>query len=159
MNPDTYMNPNTQDCPIKQYFVYLLQSDSGATYVGATIDLDHRLRQHNKEIKGGARATSAKVVRGEQWRRVCHVRGFPDWTAALQFEWRWKQLSRKYPKRMNPLERRLNALGDLLSMEKPTTKSVYYREWTNEKKGPDVVQEIESPFFSYLFSRQSMILP
>lgn len=134
----------------KPSFVYLLQSDSGATYIGATVDLDHRLRQHNKEIKGGAHATSAKVLRGEQWTRVCHIRGFPDWVAALQFEWRWKQLSRKYPGRMNPLERRLCALRDLLSLEKPTTKAVYYSEWTNEKKGPDVVQEMESNYFSLL---------
>jgi len=34
------------------FYVYLLQSTLGSTYVGATINLDHRLRQHNKEIKG-----------------------------------------------------------------------------------------------------------
>lgn len=138
------------EVPKKPSFVYLLQSDSGATYIGATIDLDHRLRQHNKEIKGGAHATSAKVLRGEHWTRVCHIRGFPDWVAALQFEWRWKQLSRKYPSRMNPLERRLSALRDLLSLEKPTTKSVYYSEWTNEKKGPELVREMESNYFLLL---------
>jgi predicted GIY-YIG superfamily endonuclease len=32
-------------------YVYLLYSDN-STYVGATVDLDRRLRQHNKEIKG-----------------------------------------------------------------------------------------------------------
>ena len=31
-------------------FVYLLVSTSGSTYVGATVDLERRLRQHNKEI-------------------------------------------------------------------------------------------------------------
>ena len=45
----------------KQFFVYLLVSSTGATYVGATVDLNRRLRQHNKEIKGGAHATRAKV--------------------------------------------------------------------------------------------------
>ena len=35
------------------YFVYLLESTNHATYVGATVNLDHRLRQHNGEIKGG----------------------------------------------------------------------------------------------------------
>ena len=34
-----------------EFFVYLLVSDSGATYIGATVNLDRRLRQHNKEIK------------------------------------------------------------------------------------------------------------
>ena len=35
-------------------YVYLLVSTKGNTYVGATVDLNRRLRQHNKEIKGGA---------------------------------------------------------------------------------------------------------
>jgi hypothetical protein len=38
------------------FFVYLLLNKTGkCTYVGATIDLNHRLRQHNGEIKGGAK--------------------------------------------------------------------------------------------------------
>jgi len=114
----------------KHFFVYLLESTDGSTYVGATVDLDHRLRQHNKEIKGGAHATSAKVAAGQTWRRVCHVAGFPDWPAALQFEWRWKQLSRKLPARMNPLERRKQALETLLALQRPTLKAVAYSEWS-----------------------------
>jgi len=112
-------------------YVYFLQSTKGATYIGATVDLDHRLRQHNCEIKGGAHATHMKVAQGESWTRVCHISGFPDWTAALQFEWRWKQLSRKLPKRMPPMERRLRALRTLLSLERPTTKASAYSEWTS----------------------------
>lgn len=71
-------------------YVYLLVSTNGNTYVGATIDLERRLRQHNKEIKGGAHATGIKVAQGETWTRAAHVSGFPDWQATLQFEWRWK---------------------------------------------------------------------
>jgi predicted GIY-YIG superfamily endonuclease len=114
------------------YFVYLLYADAVSgqqTYVGATVDLDHRLRQHNKEIKGGARATSAQVERGETWERVCHVAGFPTWNAALQFEWRWKQITRKLPARMDPLERRIQALRMLLALDRPTSKAVPYSEW------------------------------
>jgi len=110
-------------------FVYLLVSTNNATYVGATVDLDRRLRQHNKEIKGGAHATGAKVGKGEIWERACHVAGFPDWQAALQFEWRWKQLSRKLPAPMFPLERRMKALGQLLALERPTSKAIPYSEW------------------------------
>ena len=113
-------------------FVYLLVSTCGSTYVGATIDLDHRLRQHNKEIKGGAMATSAKVARGETWTRYCHVSGFPTWQAALQFEWRWKQIHRKLPRGggCTPLENRMKALDILLSLERPTTKAMAYSEWS-----------------------------
>jgi structure-specific endonuclease subunit SLX1 len=112
------------------FFVYLLVSTSGNTYVGATVDLNRRLRQHNKEIKGGARATSVKVSQGETWVRAAHVSGFPDWQAALQFEWRWKHLSRKYDIKIKPLERRMNALKDLLALERPTSKAIAYTEWS-----------------------------
>ena len=110
-------------------FVYLLVSSDDATYVGATVDLDRRLRQHNKEIKGGAHATGVKVEKGENWVRACHVSGFPDWPSALQFEWRWKQLSRKMSQQMYPLERRMKALKELLALERPTTKAIAYTEW------------------------------
>ena len=95
----------------KPCFVYLLVSTDHCTYVGATMDLERRLRQHNKEIKGGAIQTSAKVMKGEIWLRACYVSGFPDWTAALQFEWRWKQISRKNMQSFKkPLERQVQLL-------------------------------------------------
>ena len=109
-------------------FVYLLVSTTGSTYVGATVDLDHRLRQHNKELAGGAFITSAKVAKGETWMRHCYVSGFPDWQAALQFEWRWKQISRKQTSR-NPLERRMKALEELLWLERSTTKATPFIVW------------------------------
>jgi len=121
-------------------FVYLLVSTSGATYVCATVNLDRRLRQHNKEIKGGAHATGAKISNGEIWERALHIEGFPDWKAALQFEWRFKQLSRKLPKKMYPLERRIRALKMLLELDRPTTLARPYSEW---EKMPEVVLETE----------------
>jgi predicted GIY-YIG superfamily endonuclease len=110
-------------------YVYLLVSTSGNTYVGATVDLNRRLRQHNKEIKGGATATSIRVLKGETWTRAAHISGFPTWQSALQFEWRWKQLSRKYPLSINSLERRIKALKELLSLERSTSKATPYKEW------------------------------
>ena len=81
------MTTNGDNNGDKKYYVYILESSyKAATYVGATINLDHRLRQHNKELAGGAHATSVKVAQGSSWHRVCHVSGFPDWSAALQFE-------------------------------------------------------------------------
>jgi predicted GIY-YIG superfamily endonuclease len=122
------------------FYVYLLVSTQNATYVGATVDLDRRLRQHNQEIKGGARATGSKVAQGEIWTRAAHVAGFPDWPAALQFEWRWKQLSRKLPAKMFPLERRIKALHELLNLERPTSKAIAYTEWPAP---PQVIIEME----------------
>ena len=60
------------------FFVYLLTATNGNTYVGATVDLQRRLRQHNKELVGGAHATGIKVSQGESWTRAAHVSGFPD---------------------------------------------------------------------------------
>jgi structure-specific endonuclease subunit SLX1 len=128
-------------------YVYLLVSSDHSTYIGATVDLHRRLRQHNKEISGGAHATRTKVLRGQIWTRAAHVAGFPDWTAALQFEWKWKQLSRKLSPRLLPLERRMIALKQLLSLEKPTTKSVPYIEWTTP---PEIIIELEDAKQYYL---------
>ena len=136
---NTIPHPSNDD---KKYYVYILESsDKAATYVGATINLDHRLRQHNKDLVGGAHATSIKVAQGHTWRRVCHVEGFPDWSAALQFEWRLKQLSRKLFKIKNSnknankdanvksIDRRIQALHQLLALERPTSKAKAYSEW------------------------------
>ena len=127
-------------------YVYLLISTNGNTYVGATVDLERRLRQHNKEIKGGAHATSSKVSQGEIWIRAAHVSGFPDWQAALQFEWRWKQLSRKLPMKMIPLQRRMKALKTLLSLPQSTSKAKPYSEW---ELPPQIHLEIEDAKLYY----------
>lgn len=112
-------------------FVYLLECDDGATYVGATINLDKRLRQHNGELKGGATATTKKLKSGLSWQRICYVSNFPTWQAALQFEWRWKQLSRRISNK-TPMERRMIALNNLLELTQSTTKAMPYKEWTQE---------------------------
>jgi len=126
----------------KKYYVYILESsDCKATYVGATVDLNHRLRQHNKELVGGAHATSVKVAQGCTWNRICFIQGFPDWPAALQFEWRLKQLSRmllKTNKDDTPIQRRITALHQLLSLDKPTTKAIPYSNWPSP---PEIVWE------------------
>ena len=110
-------------------YVYLLLCSDNSTYIGATVDLNHRLRQHNNELKGGARATTMKVKQGKTWQRACHIANFPDWRSALQFEWRWKQLSRKLPQHIYPLERRNKALIELLSLEKSTSAAIPFQQW------------------------------
>ena len=113
-------------------FVYMLECTDGSTYIGATVDLNRRLRQHNGEIKGGAKRTTSKVSKNNTWTRVCYVSQFPDWTATLQFEWRWKQLSRKYNSNLNPIERRMRALHELLSLTQSTFKAVPFSEWAEK---------------------------
>lgn len=127
-------------------YVYLLVSTKGNTYIGATVDLERRLRQHNKEIKGGAHATGIKVSQGEIWTRAAYVSGFPDWQATLQFEWRWKQLSRKLPLNLLPIERRIKALKLLLELKQSTSKAKPYSEWSTM---PEVHLEIDEAKIYY----------
>ena len=120
------------------FFVYLLESTRGTTYVGATVNLNRRLRQHNKELKGGAKLTGRAVAKGAKWRRVCYATGFPTWQAALQFEWKWKFLTRKTPQ--GPaLQRRLEALNVLVASERSTSKSIPFCDFNLE-----VVEEPQS---------------
>ena len=123
-------------------YVYLLLSSDNCTYVGTTNDLARRLRQHNKDISGGAVATTSRVLKGEVWIRVAHVRGFPDRQSALQFEWRWKHLSRQVSMSIYPLKRRMIALKNLLSLDRPTTKAKLYYEW--ESPAEVVIEDAEA---------------
>jgi structure-specific endonuclease subunit SLX1 len=127
-------------------FVYLLYCDN-STYVGATVDLDRRLRQHNKEISGGAKATGKKVARGQTWRRLCYVSGFPDWQSTLQFEWRWKQITRTLD-RDEPILRRMKALKKLIGLEQSTSKAKPFKEWDTQPQihfeCPDAEQKYNS---------------
>lgn len=103
-----------------KFYCYCLQTlDGRKTYIGATVDPDRRLRQHNGQIKGGARAT-----RANDWERVALIGGFPSWSDALKFEWRWKQIKRRRTQhRWQP------ALEELLALDKPTESATPYSEY------------------------------
>lgn len=106
------------------WYCYCLVSSGGATYIGATVDVDRRLRQHRGEIVGGARATRAKVAAGETWRRHCYVGPFTKHDA-LSFEWHWKHVSKK--QRGGALELRIAALNILLADRTARTWNVQER--------------------------------
>ena len=101
------------------------------------MDVDHRLRQHNGEIKGGAKYTTGKGA--HQWKRILYVSGFPSWNDALRFEWRWKQLGRRRTHSATtppfsgkgPIEKRIHHLHTLLSFPKATTAATPYAEWSS----------------------------
>jgi len=103
--------------------VYLLQEvGSQRTYIGATLDVDRRLNQHNGLQAGGAKATKGKV-----WKRICHIKGFPDERSALQFEWSWKHTSKK--QNGPPFKRRIQALFVLLGCDQPTSKASNFQDY------------------------------
>lgn len=79
--------------------VYLI-STGNRTYVGATTDPNRRLRQHNREIRGGARATKHGAG---TWKFVAYVTGFANRSQAM----RWEALVKK---RARGLHQRMSAL-------------------------------------------------
>uniref|UniRef100_A0A0N5A4W2 Structure-specific endonuclease subunit SLX1 homolog n=1 Tax=Parastrongyloides trichosuri TaxID=131310 RepID=A0A0N5A4W2_PARTI len=74
------------------YGVYCLVSQSplkqyeGKCYIGYTVDPNRRIKQHNREIVGGAK----KTKNGGPYEMVCIVEGFPNSLSALRFEWAWQ---------------------------------------------------------------------
>jgi structure-specific endonuclease subunit SLX1 len=129
-------------------YVYMLYTEEGQTYVGATKDVEKRLRQHNKELSGGARATGIRVAQGLTWKRACYISGIPEWRSALQIEWRWKQLGRtQFQGIKNPIQKRLCALKRLLSLEKPTEIAIPYEAYPS---GPPYIvwesEELQAQF-------------
>lgn len=98
----------------KNYFCYWIQSGARA-YIGATVDLKRRLRQHNSEIVGG----SFKTCGRGPWRYMCTIEGFRTWHEALCFEWRFQYDT----KRCRSIETRKQALEFLMNRERWTKNS------------------------------------
>lgn len=74
------------------YYCYLIQSEANKnfSYIGITNDLGRRLRQHNGQLKGGAKCTR----RYKDWTYVTNVE-FPTYSDAASFEWYWKHYQTK----------------------------------------------------------------
>jgi predicted GIY-YIG superfamily endonuclease len=57
-----------------------------STYVGFTVSPARRIRQHNRELEGGAAATDVN----KPWEMLCVLHGFSSASSALSFEWAWQ---------------------------------------------------------------------
>lgn len=87
---------NPQNKKEKHHFCYVLYSGN-YTYNGYTVDVRHRLRQHNGEITGGARATTQH----RPWNVLCVLTSndvkFTN-RLALSIEWHIRYPTGKRPK-------------------------------------------------------------
>ncbi|CAN5148426.1 GIY-YIG nuclease family protein [soil metagenome] len=72
------------------YFTYILTCADGTYYIGKTTDLKRRLRQHNGEIKGGA-----KYTRIRRPVRFCFTEEHDSLSNALKREIALKRLTRR----------------------------------------------------------------
>ena len=81
--------------PQPQWQLYLLRTRSGNLYTGISTDPLRRLRQHQGEIKGGARALRGKGPLKLVW--TCHA---GDRSQASVLEYQLKQLNKTDKERL-----------------------------------------------------------
>tara|TARA_B100001093_G_C26222181_1_gene756629 strand:- start:78 stop:482 length:405 start_codon:yes stop_codon:yes gene_type:complete len=101
---------------MSSWIFYIIKNDN-CTYAGVSPDPIRRLRQHNGEIKGGAKYTTSK---GAGWKHVCLVKGFQDKIQCMQFEWAVKHV---VPRNAGGLVNRISKLYTVLNKAQWTSKS------------------------------------
>ena len=90
---------------MNNWSLYLLEnSDNKRTYLGVTVDIKRRLRQHNGDLVGGARYTKSNKGEGI-WILKTIINGLTK-SEALSYE-RTIKNKRKYGKGLTPLDRRM----------------------------------------------------
>ena len=110
---------------MNNYIVYLLiNTNTKHTYLGITNNSARRIRQHNGEIKGGAKYTHAKKC-GGIWKYHLKISNLTK-RESLSMERSAKNL-RKKAKGKTPLEKRLYALLPLMG-KFPHCEITYFNE-------------------------------
>jgi predicted GIY-YIG superfamily endonuclease len=108
-----------------KYYCYIIRSTnpdfSNSTYNGSTNNLIRRLRQHNRELVGGAKATGGKGP----WVYMAIWDGFESHREALSCEWRIKHPtnSKRRPSQYNGVKGRIKSLNLLTGLDCWTGKS------------------------------------
>lgn len=103
----------------KLYTVYFLQSGR-RSYIGFTVNLVRRVRQHRGELKGGAKYTAHWPDRRHLTVVAC-IQGFPTKHAALSYEWHAK----RRPRERRWLPRELGAHHRLAGFFRPLTTAKF----------------------------------
>ena len=131
------------------WYCYILRNKleqyKNNTYNGSTNNPIRRLRQHNEEIKGGAKATHGK---GSGWEYMVIFSGFPDHINCLSCEWRVKCPNGRPGKRENKYQGvagRIGSLNEILPLNQWTGKCKVENKNTKFKLHilKDVVQYLD----------------
>lgn len=109
------------------------------TYVGSSNDINRRLRQHNREICGGAKATGI----GYPYEHYCVLSGFIDHQSALACEWLLKHPDGKIKRnsKYNGVNGRIKGLNYLLTQSE---------KWNHKKKGANLDIKIKDDVYGLL---------
>tara|TARA_Y100000591_G_scaffold332344_1_gene369306 strand:- start:370 stop:795 length:426 start_codon:yes stop_codon:yes gene_type:complete len=107
----------TESLYMSQEWSFYIIYNRTSTYAGVSPDPVRRLRQHNGEIKGGAKYTTSK---GPGWKHICIITGFKDKIQAMQFEWAVKHVA---PRNAGGITNRIKKLYEVLQRKHWTSKS------------------------------------
>ena len=108
-----------------EYNLYLLKHTiHNKTYLGITNNLKRRLRQHNCEIKGGAKYTSSFLLDGK-WEYYMIIKDLTK-SNALSYE-RIIKNRRKKGKGKTPLEKRMYLINNLISENKKLSEKILFK--------------------------------
>lgn len=141
------MDSNNEDSTWCMYVI--TSAKRNRTYVGVTNNMVRRLRQHNEEIKGGAKSTRGLGP----WNLVLRVTHLNK-KLAYQMEWAMHRLGRTCrPRGMTPVERRLYHLFDVVLQRDRVTKNAmltsesgYQVELVNGHEINGVKKTLHPPF-------------
>lgn len=117
------MSTSSLNSSDKNWYCYFLKSlVSNKTYNGSTNNLMRRLRQHNGEIKGGAKRTH----QSRPWKYYAILAGLPNHKNCLSCEWklRYPNNKRNKPKKYQGIEGRIKGLNDVLKLDKWTNQCI-----------------------------------
>lgn len=131
----------------RPHFCYVLRNAQGRSYIGYSVNLERRLRQHNGELVGGARATAGKgpwvfwvTVEGRE------ADGFTK-HVALSMEWWLKHPDGKWRGRGNRTPAYMQeTVAKVLGMEKFTGLGLVVKWWWGENRTvPEESQSAQGP--------------
>lgn len=107
------------------YVVYvLINSINNKTYIGITNNTERRIRQHNKELIGGAKYTTNNKGNGV-WLYYGFIKNLNK-NMALSFEKKIKIKSKKMSG--TPIEKRLKAINYIITDYNTVNNTNYYFE-------------------------------
>lgn len=120
----------------QQHYCYILfNKTNNCTYNGYTTDLTRRLRQHNKQLAGGARYTTTRCKPGfAGWEYLAHVTSTDpsfDKKKALSLEWHIKYPNNRRPRpaEFTGAQGRLKGLS--MALQNPKFQGITFDIWTH----------------------------